>query len=500
MRALFFNPNYDTKALNFQRMTGFPMGIVSIATYLNRHGHTANVIDRTFCGEPLEALWERYAPDVVGISLVSNLTIPDMIRVSDFFRGKNVPVVLGGTYASMIPDIILNEGKADLVTVGEGEQIWLNIMDTLARGGDPRALNGVVYRKEDGEIVEMPPEPLLDLALLGPADFSLLPNVSDYFQPVYRYDNMVYLYLSKGCPSNCTFCFNEFFHRCRRRVRPVDHLLDEVEFLINNHGLETVYFADELWGAKKSERDEFYEKKKARGLSFIWGCQTRIGVLKQADIEEMYENGCRWILFGIETPPGHLAEIANKKLPFDLVAPTLEWCRSAGMISSVSFILNYPHETVQDLKDTVSYMQALPTTYYNVNLYSPFEKSALFDVVVKEGLYDPPKTLEALSQNAMIETLYSSFSEVPDRDYRVIRAGFMVEDLFARFPNVKKEKSASFIFEAIKTVLLNIRTLQFREWVLGVFYSGRYFLVTMGNVIFFPRTRKKYGFKFRFKR
>ena len=100
----------------------------------------------------------------------------------------------------------------------------------------------------------------------------------------------------------------------------------------------------------------------------------------------------------------------------------------------------------------------------------------------------------------MIETLYSSFSEVPDRDYRVIRACFMVEDLFARYPNIKKEKSASFIFEAIKTVLLNIRTLKFKEWLRGIFYSGRYFVVTMSYVIFFPRTRKKYGFKFRFKR
>ena len=131
MRALFFNPNYDTKALNFQRMTGFPMGLVSIATYLNRHGHTASVIDRTFCGEALETLLEKYAPDVVGISLVSNLTIPDMILVSDFFRARKIPVILGGTYASMISDIILKEDKADLVTVGEGERIWLNILNEL---------------------------------------------------------------------------------------------------------------------------------------------------------------------------------------------------------------------------------------------------------------------------------------------------------------------------------------------------------------------------------
>lgn len=481
-------------------MTGFPMGLLSIATYLNRHGHTASIIDRTFNSDPLDAVFEKYQPEAIGISLISNMTIPDMITVSDYFRAKQIPVIIGGTYASIIPEVILSEGKADLVTVGEGEKIWLNLMNAYETGGDPQNVNGIVFLNEKGEPTFTPSEPFMDLAELGPVDFTLLPNVPDYLQPCYRYDKMAYLYLSKGCIGNCSFCFNSYFHKCKRRTRPVEHFLDEAEDLIKNYGMETVYFADELWGVTKAERQELYREMKERGLSFIWGAQTRIGVLKKEDIQEMYDNGCRWVFFGIEAPPGHLAEIANKKLPYDLVKPTLEACREIGMISNISFIMNYPHETEQDLKDTVSYIQSLPATYYSSTYFAPFEKSALYEQVVREGLYDPPKTLEEIRQGALIEKIHTSFSEVPDRDYRVVRACFMVQDLFSRDSYSKKGKNAAFLFEAVKIALLNIGTLHFKQWLRATTHSAEYLFSMLFYAVFFPRTRKKYGFKFHFSR
>ena len=500
MNVLFFNPNYDPKTLNYLKMNGFPIGLLSIATYLNRHGHKASIVDRTFNKDSFDTLLDRYAPGVVGISMISNMTIPDIIQISDYFRAKGIPVFIGGTYASIIPEIILKEKKADLVIESEGEQIWLNLMNALEQGEDLHTVNGIVYADENGQPVFTPPELFMDLSLIGPVDFTLLPNIRDYFQPCYCYDNMAYLYLSKGCTGNCSFCFNPFFHKCRRRVRPVSDFLDEVEYLIKNHGLETVYFADELWGVTKTERQELYRQMKERNISFIWGVQTRIGVLKKEDLQEMYDHGCRWVFFGIEAPPGHLAEIANKHLPYDRVKPTLEACRDVGMISNISFIFNYPHETEQDLRDTVQYMQSMPSTYLSIAFFAPFEKSALYDLVVKEGLYDPPKTLEEIRSGALIEKVHSAFSEVPDRDYRVIRASFMFQDLLARDPNTKQKFTLSFIFETVKTVLLNVFSQDFSQWAHGFFYSAKYMISMVSYAIFFPRTRKKYGFKYRFKR
>ncbi len=500
MRVLLINPNYDPNTLNYLKMNGFPIGLLSIATFLNKHGHNASIVDRAFNRAPLDELLAEYAPDVVGISMISNMVIPDMIEVGDFFRRHHVPVYIGGTYASIIPEIILTEGKADLVIISEGEKIWLNLLEAMDAKTDPHKVNGIVYMGENGNIVYTPPEPFMDLSELGPVDFSLLPNVKDYFQPCYCYDNMAYLYLSKGCTGNCSFCFNPYFHKCKRRVRPTADFLDEVSFLIEHYGLETVYFADELWGVTKTERQSLFQQMRERNIHFTWGCQTRIGVLKKEDIQEMYDNGCRWIFFGIEAPPGHLAQIANKHLPYDLVIPTLEACQEVGLISNVSFIFNYPGETESDLKDTVQYMQSLPSTYLSIAYFAPFEKSELYNQVVNNGIYDPPKTLEEIRNGALIEKIHSTFSSVSDRDYHVIRSCFLLQDLFSRDPYSKKEKSGSFITKSVKTMVLNIRTLQFKQWLRGTFYSAKYFISILLHALCFPGIRRKYGFHFNIRR
>lgn len=497
MNILLFNPRYDPKVLTYQRMSGMPMGLVSIATYLNRNGHHATIIDRAYHSESFETLDEQYKPDVVGIALMSNMTIVDLQKISGYFMRKGIPVGVGGTYASSIPEILLKEKAADFVTIGEGEKIWLNVADALESRTDLSHVRGIAYY-ENGEVVNTPAEDFMDLSLLGPSDFSLLQNVPKYFQTCYCYNNMVYLYMSKGCTGNCAFCYNASFHHSCRRMRPIEHVLDEVQFLMENYGLETVYFSDELWGLQKRERDQLYEQMKARGLSFIWGCQTRIGVLNKEDIREMFDNGCRWIMFGIEAPPGHLAKIANKKLPYAKVQETLEWCKEFGIISNISFILNYPHETEQDLFDTVAYAQSLTPTLYSITLYTPMEKSALYNQVVSEKLYDPPKTIQQIQRRGFSEIVYSDFSEVPDRDYKVIRACFMIQDLFARLPEESRKNHMT--QQAIESVFLNVKDRKPLDWLIGTYYTGKYFFSMVINALFFPRIRRKYQFHFRFRR
>lgn len=497
MNVLFFNPKYDPKVLTYQRMSSMPMGLVSIATYLRRNGHNPSIVDRSYCFDSLDSLNKKYVPDIVGVALMSNMTIQDLQSISNYFMSKGIPVVVGGTYASVVPEILLRESVADLITIGEGEQIWLNLADALESKTDLRLVCGVAYY-ENGDVKYSPPQEFMDLSLIGPCDFSLLPNVSDYFQTCYCYKNMVYLYISKGCTANCLFCYNPYFHHSCRRTRPIEHLLDEVDYLQKNHGLETVYFSDELWGARREERETLFAQMKERGISFYWGCQTRIGILKREDLVEMFENGCRWVLFGVETPPGRLAEIANKRIPFDRVQETLKWCKEIGIISNISFILNLPHETEQDLLDTVAYAQSLNPTLCTIHFFSPIERSALYNQVVSEGLYDPPKTIEEVRRYDFSEHIYSSFSEIPDRDFKVIRACFMIQDLFARLPQTSRRQSIT--LEAIKSVIINIKRQNPADWFKGVYYTGKYFLSMVGYAFLFPQIRRKYKFRFRFRR
>ena len=496
MNVLFLNPTLNAKTINYIRVSGLPLGILSIATYLKNNGYNVKILDRMFDYCNFEEMLGEYSPDVVGVALMSNNTILDSIAIYDFFSAHGIPVIMGGTYASIVPEMIIREKKADAVIVSEGEQTWLELVKAIENKEDISTIAGLWYPDENGEPVYTGDRDFMDLSLLGPSDFTLITDLPRYFQTAYSYDRMLYLYMSKGCTGNCTFCFNHFFHRCERRVRPVEHIMDEIEYLTEHFALKTVYFADELWGVYKEERESFFAEIEKRKMDFIWGCQTRIGVLKSEDIQKMYDHGCRWLMFGIEAPPGRLAKMTNKKLPYELVEPTLQACNAIGMLTNISFILNYPHSTEQDLKETVSFALSLSPTYYSVHFYFPLEKSLMYDQLVEEGLYHPPKTLEETANLVFTDYIYSDFSEVADLDFKVVRSCFMVQALFRKAPH---EKGASFALKAIKGTLLNFRTQRNFERIRGLLFSARYFFSVVGTVILHPRIRKKYGFRFRFR-
>ncbi len=497
MNVLLINPNFDPKMQSYSRMSGMPLGILSIATYLNKNGHRAAVVDRFLDHTPLDVLFERYKPDIIGIALIGNVTIHDMVEIGNYFHKKGVKVAVGGPHASIIPELILQDGCADYVVIGEGEQTWLELTEALERSDSVGDVKGIAYLSDTNETVFTEERPFMDLSLLGPTDFSLLPHPENYFQTSYCYEKMLYLYHSKGCTGNCTFCFNSFFHRCKRRVRPVNDLLDEIEYLMDSAGMKTVYFSDELWGVYKDEREAFFQELEKRKLSLIWGCQTRIGVLKKDDLQKMYDHGCRWIMFGVEAPPGRLAEFTNKKLPYKLLPETLLYCKEIGIITNISFIINYPHETEQDLKDTVQYALSLSPTFYSIHFFYPLEKSVLYDLVVRENLFIPPKTLNEAADTLRSEQVISTFSEVKDIDYKVIRSCFLLQALLTKTPG--KQEDASFVKEAAKSVFINLKGLNPGEWLVGLWQTGTYFLSTVSQVVCHPLIRKRYGFRFKFK-
>lgn len=495
MNILLVNPNFNPQMQSYSRISGLPLGLLSIATYLNKHSYNARVVDRFLDHTDLEELCKAFHPDIVGVALIGNVTILDTMEIGRFFHRKKIPVAVGGPHASVIPELILEDGCADFVIIGEGEQTWLELVQALERSDGPGKVKGLVYTDGNGDILYTEDRPFMDLSLLGPTDFSLLQDIKPYFQTSYCYDKMLYLYYSKGCTGNCTFCFNEFFHRCKRRVRPVGDLLDEIEYLIIHSGLKTVYFSDELWGLYKEEREAFFKGIDERRLNFIWGCQTRIGVLQREDLVNMYSHGCRWIMFGIEAPPGRLAELTRKKLPYSLLPDTLDACTKTGIITNISFIINYPHETQQDLKDTVSFAMSLSPTFYSIHYFYPLEKSELYNLVVREKLFSPPKTLREAAETMRTEKIISTFSEVKDIDYRVIRSCFLLLALLTKTPG--KQEDASFAVEAVKSVFINMKGQKPGEWLSGFLHTGFYFLSTVSDVLFHPRIRRRYGFRFK---
>nr|MCR5040471.1 B12-binding domain-containing radical SAM protein [Clostridia bacterium] len=415
MNILFFFPSTGY----YNRAISNPLGLLAIGSYLKQHGHTVKIADRNIEKINLKKLFDSFCPDAVGLSIMSSRGLRDAVRISAFAKKYGCPVVWGGQMPSMQPELALSCSSVDFVSYGEGEITWLEIAEALEKGSPLEEIAGLFYLDADGKRVFTGERPFEDLADIGVLDFSLV-NIEKYTQRYLGCKKMVYLYSAKGCPGNCAFCANTRFHKSTLRKRPTEYVIREMKELSTKYGVDGVYFSDELFCLRRNEIYEFCEGLKRESIHIQWGVQLRIGILGEEELRLMYDSGCRWIMFGIETGNRDMQKRIHKHIDYGKVQETFEMTDRIGLTTVASVIIGYPGETVEQVRDTVALMTSVKAGLITVYHFTPMPGTELYDEVVSSGAYKPPASLRELSKVVATESLGQNLSKVPSRDLRVI--------------------------------------------------------------------------------
>ncbi len=489
MKILLINPG----TAGYTRSGSAPLGLLSIATYLQTHGHSVKIYDRTVTKKKLNTVLSEFKPKICGISLVSYKSVIDTLKVAEKLKKHGLPVILGGTLPSVLTEQSLKHDFFDIISLGEGEETWLELADYY--DGKIKSLNniaGLAYRDSNGKTVYTAQRAFMDLSKIPPLDWTLV-DVPKYFQSSYGCKRMLYLYAAKGCPFACTFCYNNDFHKSTYRKRPLEILLTEIKFLVKNYGLDGVYFADEMWCTSKKEMHEICDSLRALNLNFVWGCQTRIGVFAEEDFQYMHNSGCRWVFFGVESGSKRMLEAINKKINYDKIVDTFAACRKANIASIGSFIVGLPDETVEDLKKTADLINQIDTSLTNMNYLSIIPGTQMYKNMVKSGACKEVSTLMEFTTQGHIEKMKRNFSKIPSIDIEVVRAYFMWQSFTAN--DVPGTENFGLAKKVITDAFKSIASGNFIGFTISTFNAGREFLKTAFYAHAFPKIKKKYGLK-----
>ncbi len=419
MKILFINPAME----KYTRQVSFPLGMMSIATYLKENGHTVRIIDRTIKTTDIDKELNSFAPDIVGISVFSLKSFTDAEKVSHAAKKFGARVVWGGVFASLDADFVFSNINIDFISVGEGEQTWLELCNTLEQGGDFRNIAGLAYCEND-TVIFTPEREFMDLSQLPPVDFTLV-DVDKYLGPMYGCKKTALLYISKGCYGKCTFCFNAKFHKSCHRSKPVEIFLEEVNYLMNHHDVDCIYFADELFGTNKEEVHYLCNKFIESGLDFKWVAQTRAGYFGKEEYRLMKDAGCIAIDFGIESGSQSMLKTIKKNIPYDRIKETFDYCNEVGIISLANFIIGFPDETEDQFRETIEMAKNINSTQQTFFFFMPGPGSELYEKLVSEKKYNPPKTFRDYTNIKFFYSPDPNFSLIPSKELKAVRAYFL---------------------------------------------------------------------------
>ncbi len=329
MRVLLINPEFPSSFWSLQQSLELlgrkalmpPLGLLTLAALLPGDWEL-RLTDLN--ARPLRPEdWDWAELVMLSGMIVQREGLLDLIREA---KSRHKTVVVGGPYATSVPQEILEAG-ADFLVRGEGETtipLWL----AAWQAGET---HGVIE-----------PDGRPDMTISPIPRFDLL-NLKDYI--------IVGLQTSRGCPFNCEFCDIVNLYGRKPRYKSPDQVLAELEFLFKLGWRREVFICDDNFIGNHTHARAILKKLipwlKSHGEPFCFWTQVSANLGQHADLVDLLtEANFGNVFIGVESPDEAVL-VGNRKYQNlkNPIGESLTNIGANGLTVVPSFIMGFDQET-----------------------------------------------------------------------------------------------------------------------------------------------------------
>lgn len=301
--------------------------------------------------------------NVIGISVTYHEQLPFALFIAKELRRclSDVKIVMGGTdisqiwkYTSQSKSFAHLFKYVDACIIGEGENAFLELLDSYAAGREPYEIGNVLTAKKYTEDIPIRPR-YESLAELPTPSFKDLPW-DMYFSP----DRFVYYAPTRGCYwDRCTFCDYGLANdrpTSPWRQRPLEKVVEDLRLISTES--QFVYFSVDvispafLFKLARRILDE--------GIHIRWGAELRL----ERHFEPEYcrllaQSGCVGISVGFESGNQRILDLIDKGTRVDSLRQIIRNFSDAGIAVQIMGFTGFPTETYEEALDSVHLLQDL---------------------------------------------------------------------------------------------------------------------------------------------
>lgn len=370
-----------------------PFGLMYVADALLQAGFQVKLYHETgaFVDEFVRASAEA-RPLFVGLSTITGPQLRPVIETSRRLKALGIPVVWGGVHATIMPEDVLKEDYVDFVVVNEGEETVQELARLLAAAAPAKfgLVRGLAW-KDQGRAVVNPERPFIaDLDRFRPR-WDLIP-VERYLIQSGPYDRALPVYISRGCPFRCGFCYNEVVMKRTWRQHSDEFVLEQVQWLKDHYRVNAIDYADDYLFGRIKPMQRLVEK-----VGMPWSGQVRVQLIKPEFARWMRATGCQWVNIGAESGSQAVLDSIHK----DQKAEQIEWgVRNLVEIApeieaNLSFIVGLPDESEVERQVTFDLIERLADMSARVRcsvcVYMPYPGTPLWPEALRRGYVPPPR-------------------------------------------------------------------------------------------------------------
>ena len=312
-----------------------------------------------------EELKNKQDTDIVLITSMMTYWYPGVFEAIKIVKDvlPQVPIVLGGKYATLCYDHAVKFSGADFIIAGAGEKMLLQLFHKIF----------------DEKPLLIPDEN----------------NLDSYPYPAFDLINKIEqlpIITSRGCPYHCSYCATHIFNDKFRRRDPLK-VVDEIEYWQKISSVENFSFYDDalLVNPKEMIVPLLHELKK-RNLSCKFHCPNGLHLreINEELSELIYSSGFKTIRFGFETSDLKRQLQTGGKVKNEELYNAVSHLKKAGYKTGdigIYLLCGMPGQKAQEVLDSIEFVQECGAKPVLAE-YSPIPGTKMWTEAVASSSFD----------------------------------------------------------------------------------------------------------------
>ncbi|PKP22496.1 MAG: B12-binding domain-containing radical SAM protein [Bacteroidetes bacterium HGW-Bacteroidetes-21] len=300
----------------------------------------------------------NHKADLVAISSFTP-TINNAYQIAAHYRERNIPVIIGGIHASILPDEVSQ--YCDSVVMGEAECVWPIVIRDFE--------NGKLKQRYDAQRCDP----------------------KEICSPEYRLFNKGYklntIQASRGCPLNCEYCSITLLTGAKFRKRPVDHIMDDWRNIEQGF----VWFSDDnLFGFNDKDRQwaqNLFSRIEAENFNKNWMCFAGVrSLLDEKTVAMAARSGCKIIYVGFETTDADsLISVKKSTEQLKYYKRVIDLLHKYGISVLAGIMLGFDNDTPESIDKRIDFVLESVIDSYFLTVMTPMPGTKLFDQYSRAG-------------------------------------------------------------------------------------------------------------------
>ena len=363
-----------------------PLNLALIAALAEREGYQVTMVDANALKlKPDEIAAMVANMEVVGLTAMTP-TINSAIEISRHLKKirPDLPVILGGTHATLLPEETMTAApEIDVLVEGEGDETIIELLKALENKRPLSEIQGISYRSED-KVVSNPLKPKdIDLDSLPFLAYHLLPQRKYKPHPPHgRGFPFAAIITSRGCPYKCSYCSKPVFGYKFRGQSP-ERVVEEVVYYKERFGIEEIAFYDDVFTLNKKRAHEVAEGLIKKQVKMHWTCESRVNLVNKELLSHIKQAGCYSIAYGIESGSQEILNTLDKDITLEQVREAVRLSREVGLQTIGYFMIGSPGETLETIRQTIQFAKKLKLDFAQFSIVTPFPGTNLHDLYMK---------------------------------------------------------------------------------------------------------------------